>query len=151
MFRGRLVIVGLAVLVAVAAQAGEIKVHNWPVQYRYVPQEVTSIGVVMDVGFWIEIVNQNDVIKLQQVSFRQYEGCLDLQVKCNFNLSFSCEIVPTGTVAGTYSCAFLNSDVDAPGGVTTLCARLEDANIGNVPGGSVDVHVASVVVCVVPR
>jgi len=151
MFRGRLVIVGFLVLVAVAAQAGEIKVHNWPVQYRYVPQEVTTIDVVMDVGFWIEIVNQNDVIKMQQVSIHKYEGCLDLQVKCNFNLSFSCEIVPTGTIAGTYSCAFLNSDLDPPGGVTTLCARLEDANIGSVAGGSVDVHVASVIVSVVPR
>ncbi len=151
MSRGRLAIVGCVLLAAVAAQAGEIKVHNWPVQYRYVPQEVTTIGVVMDVGFWIEIINQDDVIKLEQVSIQKYEGCLDLQVKCNFNLTFTCEIVPTGTIPGTYSCAFLNSDIDAPGGVTTLCARLEDANIGSVPGGSVDVHVASIVVSVVPR
>jgi len=109
MFRGRLAIVGCVLLAAVAAQAGEIKVHNWPVQYRYVPQEVTTIGVVMDVGFWIEIINQDDVIKLEQVSIQKYEGCLDLQVKCNFNLTFTCEIVPTGTIPGTYSCAFLNS------------------------------------------
>ena len=48
MFRGRLVIVGLAVLVAAtAASAGEVKLHNWPVQFRYVPLEVTSVDVVM--------------------------------------------------------------------------------------------------------
>jgi hypothetical protein len=151
MFRGRLVIVGLAVLVAMTAQAGEVKLHNWPVQFRYVPLEVTNVDVVMDIGYWIEIINQNKVLKLQQVSLREYEGSLDLQVRCNFNLTFVSEIVPNGTVGGTYSSSFVNPDIDAPGGTATLQARLEDADIGSVQGGTFDVQVASIVVKVVPR
>ena len=151
MLRGKWVIVALTACVAMTAQAGELKMHQWPAQWQYVPQEVTTIDVVMDVGFWIEIVNQSDVLKLQQVSIHTYEGCLDLEVKSNFNLTLSCTITPTGTVPGTYSCLFLNPDIDPPSGTATLCARLQNANIGTVPGGSVDVHVASITVRVVPR
>jgi len=152
MFRGRLVIVGLAVLVAATAvPAGEVKLHNWPVQFRYVPLEVTSVDVVMDIGYWIEIINQNEVLKLQQISIDEYEGSLDLQVRCNFNLTFVSEIVPNGTVGGTFSSGFVNADIDAPGGTTTLTATLEDADISNVPGGLFDVEVATIKVKVVPR
>jgi hypothetical protein len=147
MFRGRLVIVGLALLVAMTAQAGQVKLHNWPVQFRYVPQEVTTVDVVMDIGYWIQIINQNKVLKLQQVSLDEYEGSLDIQVRCKF----VSEIVPNGTVGGTYSSSFTNADIDAPGGTATLHATLEDADISAVEGGTFDVKVAQIVVKVVPR
>ena len=81
-------------LLATATGAGELKCQYWPA--GYVPQEMVDIPVVMDVGFWVDIVNQDDVIKLQQVSIHRYEGCLDLEVRCNFNLTLSCSVVPTG-------------------------------------------------------
>ena len=149
MLRRKLAIVASLAFLAMGAQAGEIKVYQWPVEY--VPQEVTTLDVVMDIGFWIEIVNQDSVIKLQQVSVHTYEGCLDLQVKCNFNLSLSCAITATGTVAGTYSCSMQNPNVDPPGGTPTVCARLENADLAGNPGGTTNVHVASVTIKVVPR
>jgi hypothetical protein len=133
------------------APAGEVKLHNWPVQFRYVPLEVTEVPVTMDIGYWIEIVNQNKVLKLQQISIDEYEGSLDLEVRCNFNLTFVSEIVPNGTVGGTYSSSFVNADIDAPGGIATLSAKLENADISGVPGGLFDVEVASIKVKVVPR
>jgi len=149
MSRGRLLVIGSIVLLATSLQAGEIKVHEWPVQF--IPLEVTSYPVVMDVGFWMEVVNQFDVIKLQQVTIHKYEGCIDVKVKTNFNLLLSCTIAPTGAVAGTYTATLTDAAINAPYGVAKLCVKLENANLTNQPGGSKNVHVATVVIRVVPR
>jgi len=137
------------VLLASTLQAGEIKVHEWPVQF--IPLEVTSYPVVMDVGFWMEVVNQFDVIKLQQVTIHKYEGCLDVKVKTNFNLLLSCTIAPTGAVPGIYTATLTDAAISPPYGVAKLCVKLENANLTNQPGGSKNVHVATVVIRVVPR
>ena len=149
MSRGRLLVIGSIVLLATAVQAGEIKVHEWPTQF--IPLEVTTYPVVMDIGFWMEIVNQFDVIKLSQVTIHKYEGCIDVKVKTNFNLLLSCSIAPTGTVAGTYTATLTDAAISPPYGVAKLCVKLENANLTNVPGGSKNVHVASVTIRVVPR
>jgi len=137
------------VLLATTLQAGEIKVHDWPVQF--IPLEVTSYPVVMDVGFWMEVVNQFDVIKLQQVTIHKYEGCIDVKVKTNFNLLLSCTIAPTGAVPGIYTATLTDAAISPPYGVAKLCVKLENANLTNQPGGSKNVHVATVVIRVVPR
>lgn len=147
--RRNLLALCVTALLASAATAGELRYYPWPA--TYVPQEIVDIPVVMDVGFWIEIVNQDDVIKLQQVSLHTYEGCLDLEVRCNFDLTMSCSITPTGAIEGKYSCYMQDPDVDVPGGTATVCARLEDANLTGQPGGSRNIHVATVTVRVVPR
>ncbi len=149
MSRGKLLVIGSMVLLASTLQAGEIKVHEWPVQF--IPLEVTSYPVVMDVGFWMEVVNQFDVIKLQQVTIHKYEGCLDVKVKTNFNLLLSCTIAPTGAVPGIYTATLTDAAISPPYGVAKLCVKLENANLTNQPGGSKNVHVATVVIRVVPR
>lgn len=149
MSRGKLLVIGSMVLLATTLQAGEIKVHDWPVQF--IPLEVTSYPVVMDVGFWMEVVNQFDVIKLQQVTIHKYEGCIDVKVKTNFNLLLSCTIAPTGAVPGIYTATLTDAAISPPYGVARLCVKLENANLTNQPGGSKNVHVATVVIRVVPR
>ncbi len=139
----------LVALLAAAAPAGQIKVHQWPT--KFIPQEVTSIPVVMDVGYWMEIVNQNVKIKLVQINIHTYEGCVDLKVRTNFNLTMSASITPTGAISGNYSCSIEEPDVDAPGGDRTVCAKLRNANLSGQPGGSRNVHVATVTIRVVPR
>lgn len=148
MLRARLSIVAMIVLLAPFARAGEIKIHQWPTQF--VPIEVSSFPVVMDVGFWMEIVNQNDVIKLHQVTIHRYEGCIDLKVKTNFPLVLSCSIAPTGAVAGTYTASIQNASVLPPSGLPTLCVTLTNANLTGQPGGITNVHVATVTVRVQP-
>ena len=146
----RTVCIGLMIaLLAAAAPAGEIKTYDWPC--GYLPQEMATIPVVMDVGFWVQILNQDAVIKLHQVKIRTYEGCVDLIVRCNFDLTMSCSIVPTGAIGGHYSCSVQNADIDAPGSTAVLCARLTNADLRGRPGGSRNVHVATVTVKVVPR
>ncbi len=136
-------------LLASAVSGGELRYRVWPV--NHVPQEIVDIPVLMDVGYWVHISNQDDVIKLQQVSIRRYEGCLDLKVYCNFNLTLSCTVAATGAIGGQYSCSLQGADVDVPGGITTVCAQLNDADLTGRPGGSTDVHVATVTLRVVPR
>jgi hypothetical protein len=149
MFQGRFVVIAAIVLMATGLQAGEIKVHNWPA--TFVPLEVTSYPVVMDVGFWMEIVNQFDVIKLQQITIQKYEGCIDVKVKTNFNLLLSCTIAGTGAVGGTYTATLTDAAINAPYGVAKLCVTLTNANLTGQPGGSTNVHVATVTIRVVPR
>jgi len=149
MLRQSLLTCCVVALLATTASAGEINTTSWPT--AYVPQEITDIPVIMDIGYWVEIVNQDDVIRLQQISIRRYEGCLDLEVICNFNLALSCSIVATGAIEGQYTCSMQSPDIDAPGGTATVCAQLDDPDLTDRPGGSRNVHVATVTIRVVPR
>jgi hypothetical protein len=149
MLRGRLLVIASVVLLTTAVQGGEVKFHLWPTQF--VPLEVASFPVVMDVGFWMEIVNQNDVIKLQQITIHRYQGCIDLKVRCNFKLFLSSTITPTGAVAGTYTANIQNATIFPPYGVAKLCVTLDNANLVGQPGGSKNVHVATVTIKVVPK
>jgi uncharacterized lipoprotein YajG len=91
MLKKSLFVVAAVTLLAVAAQAGEIKIHSWPTSY--IPQEVTEIPVLMDVGYWVSIKDQDDLkIKLSQLNIHTYEGCTDMKVSCNFELTLSTSI-----------------------------------------------------------
>ena len=46
---------------------------------------------------------------------------------------------------------FSPADLDAPGGTTTVCAKLNNANLIAVSGGTRNVEVATVRIQVVPR
>jgi hypothetical protein len=144
-----------AALPAVWAQAGEIKYHEWP--SMPVPQEITTIPVQMDVGYWIRITNQNDLkIVLRQEAIHTYSGCTPMTVETNSNLTFSTSIAKVikdgnAVVPGDYTSSVSPADVDAPGGVLSVCAKLTNADLSRVPGGTKGVHVANVTVKVVPR
>jgi hypothetical protein len=145
--------VAVVALLAVTAPAGEIKIHEWPCQL--IPQEVCSIPVVMDVGYWIKVKDQDKLrIKLNQKSIHEYEGCCDIVIETNTNITVSASISKTGAVPGDYSVKVNgggSAPVDAPGGTVTICAYLVNADLSQTPGGSKDVHVATVKIKVVPR
>ena len=141
--------VAAVTLLAMTAQAGEIKTYDWPCQF--ISQELTTIPVVMDVGYWVRIKDQNKLkIKLQQKDIHTYEGCTDMKVECNLNITLSSSISATGAVPGNYSCSLDPADIDSPGGTVTVCAKLTNADLSKTPGGSKDVHVATVLIKVKP-
>ncbi len=143
-------LVAAVALLATTAQAGEIKIHDWPCEFIF--QELSTIPVVMDVGYWVRIKDQNKLkIKLQQKDIHTYEGCTDMKVECNLNITLSCSISATGAVPGNYSCNLDPADVDTPGGTVTVCAKLRNADLSKTPGGSKNVHVATVTIKVMPR
>ena len=156
MLKKSLFVVAAVALLAVAAQAGEIKIHNWPTSY--IPQEITEIPVLMDVGYWVSIKDQDKLkIKLQQKNIHEYEGCTDILVSCNFELTLSTSISPVkvdgnNVINGKYSSSVSPADLGVGIEQTaTVCAKLLEANLSSVSGGTKDVHVATVKVKVVPR
>jgi hypothetical protein len=147
--REKLGALALAILLASAAQAGEFKIHHWPT--AFIPQEVCEIPVEMDVGGLRICRVLATRIKLQPVGgVGNFEGCGNVLVQCNFNVTLMCSIVPTGVIQGTYSASLSESDIDAPGAVTELCVSLSDAAPGG-QAGRTNVKVAVVKITVAPR
>lgn len=152
MLKKSLFVVALVAMLAVMAQAGEIKTHQWPTG-GYVPMKITEIPVTMDVGYWVRIVDQDALkIKMNQVQIHEYSGCTAMTVQCNFNVILSCSISPAlnNPVPGDYSCSITNPTINSPGGTTDVCAKLLNANLGTTPGGTNNIHVATVIINVVP-
>jgi hypothetical protein len=146
-----LVAMAVVALLAVSVQAGEIKLHNWPC--TFVSVEITSIPVVMDVGYWVKIKDQDKLkIKLVQdeTDIHKFKGCVDMKVENNFNIVLSCSISATGAVPGDYSCSVDPANVPAGGGTVKVCATLTKADLSKTPGNSKDVQVATVKIKVKP-
>jgi len=140
-------VVALALL-ASAAQAGEIKTHSWPC--TLVPQEVTTVKVTMDVGYWVQVVQQDRVIKLSQTGIHNYSGSQKYNIKTNTCLDLSCSITKTGKVGGDYTCGISPNKIAKGNTEVTVSATLSNADLSGVDGGSKDVHVANVTISVVP-
>jgi hypothetical protein len=148
----KIVFIAAAVpLLAAVAPAGELKTHSWPqTTPEYIPQKVCDVKVIMDVGYWIECVNQEEKLKLVQKSIHTYENCMTVEMKSNFRAQLSCDIASTGAIPGTYTCNLDPTVVDVGASYVSLCVKLEDADLGGTAGGSQDVHVATVTIKVVP-
>jgi len=150
--------VAAVALLTVAAQAGEIKYHNWPTG-GFIPQELTTIPVTMDVGYWIRVKDQDKLtIKMSQEDTHTYSGCVDMVVECNFSctLSFAISAAPLSPVGGDlgYSVGGVvggTADLTKPGGTVHVCASLSNADLKSSTGGAKDVQVATIKVKVVPR
>jgi hypothetical protein len=146
-------LIGMAVvaLLAVSGQAGEIKTHDWPC--TFVALEITSIPVVMDIGYYVKIKDQDKLrIKLVQdeQDIHKFKGCVDMVVESNFALVLSCSINKTGAIAGDYSCSLDPSSVGAGSNTVKVCATLTNANLTGQPAGTKDVQVATVKIKVKP-
>ena len=142
--------VAVVALLAVSAQAGEIKVHCWPC--TPVAQELATVQVTMDVGYWVKIHNQGDKIKLTQSSIHKYSGSRAYKVSTNSDITLSVSISPKGNVPGDYSVGIDPANVAAGASEfpVTITVNLNNANLKNVVGGSKDVYVADVKIKVLP-
>jgi len=142
-------------MLAVMAQGGEIKTHQWPTG-GYVPLDITEIPVLMDVGYWVRIKDQDKLkIKMSQNTTHEYAGCKAMVVQCNFNVILGCSISSNGVIPGKYDCGWNGTTtktvaVASPGATVDICAQVKDANLNGVAGGSNNVQVATVTINVVP-
>ncbi len=138
-------------LLAVGVQAGEIKTHDWPCQF--VALEITSIPVVMDIGYYIRIKDQDKLkIKLVQdeLDIHKFKGCTDMVVESNFNAVLSASISKTGAIAGDYAVSLSTSAANKGSTTVTVCATLTNANLTGQDAGTKDVQVATVKIKVKP-
>jgi len=152
--------VAAVALLAVVAQAGEIKLHEWPCEP--VPQELMTIPVYMDIGYWIRIKDQTKkFIYLHQEDIHTYSGCTGdsksggdskITVETNTAMRFSCDIIRVQkdgqdvvpTVDGGYDCWVDPAEVGIGNTVVAVCARIRGADLSKVPGGNKKVHVSNV-------
>ena len=151
MLKRSILAVAVVALLTVSVQAGEIKIHEWPT--TFVSVEITSIPVVMDVGYWVKIKDQDKLrIKLVQdeQDIHKFKGCTNMTVENNFNVAFSVSISATGAVPGEYSASVDPGTLPAGGGTVKVCATLIKADLSKTPGNSKDVQVATVKVKVKP-
>jgi hypothetical protein len=155
MLKRSLVAVAVVALLAMTVQAGEIKTHTWPCDFKAL--EITSIPVLMDIGYYIKIKDQDTLkIKLIQDTLinTKFSGCTNMKIESNFAFTISCSITKTGAIDGTYTCAITGGGVGIPAGSNTVevCATLVNAVLGvsGVPAGSTNVQVATVKISVKP-
>jgi hypothetical protein len=135
------------------AFAGQLKIHgNWPC--TYVAQEVAKIDVIMDVGYYIQIVKQ-DAIKVTQDTtsndpYHTYAGCASKDVKSNFNAALSVSAAAKSAAGGSWSATVDPATV--PAGTTSVkfCVKGTGVNIDKLVGGAKDVPVAEITVKVMP-
>jgi hypothetical protein len=109
-----------------------VKTYNW--------QDVQTINVVMDVGYWIEIKYTGDIKIAQDATlgdpFFSYSGCINnVQVKSNFAATIK------GTVVTSPEAAALG--IASGDGKAVWAATINGASSYDVVGG-----VASVNICV---
>jgi hypothetical protein len=151
MMKGCLTTAAVVAILAVGVQAGEIKTHEWPCQF--ISLEITSIPVVMDIGYYVRIKDQDQLrIKLVQdeTDIHKFKGCTDMIVESNFNCILSSSIAKTGAIDGSYSSSL--DPTNCPAGSTTVkvCATLTNANLTGQPAGTTNVQVATVKIKVKP-
>ena len=147
--------------IALPAVAGDTKVHKpWPTKTVYSWQDITTIDVVLDVGYYIDIVNQDD-IEVSQTSingqdpFFTYLGCSDSEVVSNFHAQMTGDVVATSAAGGDWSVTFNGLDVleILPGSTNvTICVLGQNVMIEQLVdlGGEDNVKVAELTIKVAP-
>jgi len=153
MLKKSLFVAAAVAMLAVSAQAGEIKIHTWPT--TFVAQELTTIPVVMDVGYWVAVKDQwKNKITLTQVDTSSFSGCCEITVQNNFALTLTCSISRTGPVGGFYSCDFGpgvgSVDLDPGESKVQVCAYLSRADL-KASNPEENVEVAQVKIWVKPQ
>ena len=139
--------------IVMPAFAGALKVHEpWPC--APIPQEVCKIDVVMDVGYYINIVDQKAITVKQDTSsadpYRTYVGCKKTDVKANFNAQLSLSAAATSLAGGSWSATATPSIVTPPLTNVEICVKGTGVDIDKLSGGAKGVKVAEVTVKVLP-
>lgn len=139
----------VAAALAASASAGTMEIRYWPMTFT--PQKLVEIPVVMDIGLWMDIAVQGNAIKLEQVDTHRWEGCTEINVRCNFNATLLYSIAPTGVFRGNFAVVPDREDIAVPGRTTTLCAQLVGPDFSSVAGARENVNVATITICVIPQ
>jgi hypothetical protein len=118
MLKRSLIAVAVVAILATSAQAGHLKLYDWPGHWVWDCVWFDfEIPVYMKIGMYIEITNkdgkQSWEIVMKQIEWQKYKGCTDLYIKTNFNAELCCSYTSNGTVPGEYWCYFDDKCVPA--------------------------------------
>jgi hypothetical protein len=152
-------LIALAVLaITIPAVAGDVKVHSpWPT--TYVPQEVTTIDVVLDVGYYIHVKDQKAIKVSQDTSatnpYTTYTGCKTTKIISNFDASVSGKMSSSSPAGGSWSAKFdggssVSIMADPSGQDVEICVTGTKVALEKLEGGAKNVKVAELTIWVLP-
>lgn len=136
------------------AEAGSLKVHDWQKTCFYVAQDVYSLGVTIDVGYYFQIEDQEAIIVGPDNStgdpLHTYAGYKQSDVVTNFPAILSVSISPVGTDVGQWNASVAPENV--PMGTTSVKIFVQGENVGqHVLSPDAPTRVAVVTLSVVPQ
>ncbi len=162
MLKKSLICVAILALAMPAFAADTFKFHGWDktttVTYHW--NDICTMDVVLDVGYWINIDCAGD-IKVTQDSllgdpFYSYSGCSDaIVVQANFDATLKASAASASAAGGSWSATFGASGpdtIDIPAGETTVsvCVAGTGVEIGELAQAD-NVKVATVTISVLPQ
>ena len=149
-------LIAIAVLaIALPAVAGDLKVHKpWPT--KYVPQEITTIDVVMEVGYYIHVKDQKSITVKQDTSasdpYKTYKGCKTTDIVSNFPAKLSSSVKSASAAGGSWSASFTPDAITAGTTSVQICVKGSKVDIGSLTGqAGKTVKVAVLHIMVVPN
>lgn len=154
-------LIALAVLaIAMPVVAGDLKVHDpWPSTIVYAPQNVTTIDVQMDVGYYIHVKDQKPIKVHQNTDaknpYTTYKGCKKTDVISNFDAIIWGTVAAKSAAKGNWSAKFDGkSKLPISAGKTNveICVFGSKVNIGALTGlgGKKKYKVAELTIKVLP-
>jgi hypothetical protein len=148
-------LIAIAVLaIAMPAMAGSLKIHTWTITTTVTPEHVCTIDVLIDVGYYLTVVNQNPVKLTQADGTNNYSGHFLSNVLSNFNATLSAKITAAQDITiKTLKAEFQNGSQAILAGVTNAVDILITANgvnIETLTAGDSDVKIADMEILAVP-
>ena len=143
------------------SSGGENKLHKpWPSKTIYTYQDVATIDVILDLGYYLRIMNESD-IKVAQTSFNgsnpffTYSGCILTDVVTNFAATMKGTVKATSPAEGQWSATFNGYDeLSVDTGLTSvqICVLGENVATHRLIGPEVkeNVSVAELTIHVIP-
>jgi hypothetical protein len=144
-------LIAIAVLaLAVPAFAGSLKVHEWEIETSYKAQTICTIDVLIDVGYYIVIENQDPVTLTQDLDTNSYSGTYTTNVWTNFDadlsLSVANQLIDGDIVLGTES-----ATINAPGDVLSCTITATDVDIVGLTAGDEGVKLCDIIITCTPH
>ena len=147
-------LIAIAVLaIAMPALAGSLKVHEWESSCVYVAQDICVIDILIDVGYYIVVDNQDAITLTQAAGTNNYSGTYTSNVDANFDAILSVSIAESGDVAISELTATITGGGTVVAGVTSVLTVDIVANgvaIEDLIAGTTGQKIANMTISVVP-
>ena len=158
-------LIAMAVLAfAMPAFAGDMKFHDWPCEY--VKQEVACIDVLIDIGFYVHILDQNPILLDQSRQWSDkghlwfdYNGYHNTDVVANFPAilhvkAYKADGAPIKDLRAWFNASGGPTSMLIPALTTTAVTtyvQAREVRIDNMQGGTTGVKIGEVCYSVTPQ
>ena len=150
MARGSMVAVSFCLFVS-SVNAGHLKFHKVPCEIE--PQQVATINAVMDVGYYIHILDQTPVYIGPDASignpYFSYSGCKETEIVSNFAARFELSVISTSPAGGYWQAKVHPEEVHGKVPVE-MCVYVRELAVAKLDDPSKPAKVAEMRVRVYP-